>query len=202
MAGAHAAVRGNDVAPFTSVIVEAADPCPREQEAPHPAPSPVDDSESLVRLVASVSSIVGADNTMRLSPGSFARSDIRGTREADGRERSVSTYRRELTPHGELLARAHAHNQERVWSDDPVVAVASVKGLRTICDQTGRREFCVYAEPTSETEDRYGSCPTHAGIKRSKPEQSEMQRVEINILRSKIAGIFGPLERLVSGKPL
>lgn len=174
----------------------ATEPCPGEGEAPYPAPGPVEDAETLVRFISTRKDTIWDGVTMRVSPGSFSSDDIKGAKGRNGVERSVSMFRRECTLSAELFARAERTNKETDWIGCPVVALTTAAFVRKMRDGAERREFCVYAEPVDEADDPSGPCTTHAGLKRSKPERPDEQRVNKNILRDRLAGAFDELRHL------
>ena len=150
----------------------------------------------LVRFVNGQDDIVWDGFLPRVSPASFSRDDIRGAKGKDSKKRSISTFRHALTPRAELFARARAYTLNQGWCSDPVVAIGEALNFRSIRDDNGRRELCVYAEPLDEPSDPHGPCPTHAGLRRSDPVRRDAQRMDLLMMRDRIASCFGPLGHL------
>jgi hypothetical protein len=165
-------------------------PCQCEMDDPVSGISAVQDDENLIKVVALKNHLVTSDDgRIQLSSTAISQDDISGKKDAAGDARSVSTFRAELTPRSELERRAKSINKVTEWSDDPISAIVSTKVLRTIMDQSGRREVCVYAEPTNER-DKLGPCLTHAGVKRSLSPPIPDSRLSWAVLRSTVAQKF------------
>jgi hypothetical protein len=177
-----------------------ADPCPCEQSGERSCFGPVRDEELIVRFVIRRDELLrGEANNWRLVGTSFASSDINGAKDAKGR-RSVSSFRGGgMTPYDALVARACSKNTEPSWAEDPVIATALAGDLRRIVDDAGRREFCVYADATGET-DELGVCESHASIRKSEPAYARHQRQSIAILRSRLSDAFIEIRHLISGE--
>jgi hypothetical protein len=176
-----------------------AEPCPCEQSGRHSCFGPVHDSEVLIRFIAKRDHVLIEDGRARLSPASFARSDINGEPDRYGR-RSVSTFRGAgKTSYSELVARACGQNSEPQWSEDPVIALAETTDLRKIADDNGRRDICVYADKTVP-DDPFGVCESHASVRKSNPAHDRHQRQNIAILRSRLSDAFVELKHVVSGR--
>lgn len=175
-----------------------ADPCPCEMSGQNSSFGPVQDGELTIRFVPRFKDLVHDGERWRLSPASFARADINGDHDANGR-RSVSSFRGGgKTPYDVLVVRACSRNSEPAWSEDPVIAIARVHDLRRIVDDRGRREFCVYADTTEET-DPHGVCQSHASVRKSEPAYDRQQRQDIAILRSRLSDAFIEVRHLISG---
>jgi hypothetical protein len=169
------------------------DPCPLERVDPSPEVSACSDSESLLKFVE-LRSLVGqsADGQLYLTASAIRQDDLKGGK------RSVSTLRRLHTPQSEIARRGLAINAEVAWADDPLGVMAVVASLRAIKDASARREVCVYAEPTSSTEDRLGACPTHAGLKRSTKGPDGKSKLQWAVLRGEVAKRFTRFVHVVS----
>jgi hypothetical protein len=162
------------------------EPCPREREAPPPAPGPVESSEILVRFVVIREQLIVTDEGLpALTSAAFSQEELRGRG-----GKSVSVLRDEHTAPQETGRRAQAVNRESAWSSDPVLARGVVSFVRNIRDREGRREICVYADPTTDENDKFGACPSHASILRANPPPDRRQRLEWQMLRLKLAEQF------------
>jgi hypothetical protein len=171
-----------------------AEPCPGEQQVPAGAPSAVADSETVTRLVPSLGWIIrDGKGQAALGPVAFPKVDLSGK---DARTISVL---RDMTEPAETRRRAVCMNTELAWTEDPVIARAPVLQLRLVCDTQGRREACVFADPTTAETDKFGACPTHASILRACPPLDMKQRLEWNRLRLALAQTFAEV-RHVSGQ--
>jgi hypothetical protein len=165
------------------------DACPREREAPSPAPGPVECDEIVVRFVLLQAQLIrNAEGQPVLTAAAFPKEELRGTR-----GKSVSVLREEHTAPLETARRAQAMNREQKWSSDPVLARGSVISLRSIRDTEGRREVCVNADPTTDENDKWGPCPSHASILRADPPLDITQRLEWQMLRVKLAEQFNEI---------
>lgn len=171
-------------------------PCPCEMDDLISGVTAVQNDENLIKVVALKNHLVTSnDGSIQLASTAISQDDISGKKDAAGDARSVSTFRAELTPRSELERCAKSINKVPEWSDDPISARVSTKALRTIVDNSGRREVCVYAEPTDE-KDKLGPCPTHAGVKRSPPMPD--CRLSWAVLRSTVAQKFTAFKRVCS----
>jgi hypothetical protein len=160
--------------------------CPREGEAPSPAPGPVELTETLVRFVILQTQLIrNAEGQPVLTAAAFPRDELRGIR-----GKSVSVLRDEHTAGEETARRAQAMNRELMWSSDPVLARGLVISIRNIRDAERRREVCVNADPTTDENDKLGACPSHASILRANPPLDLTQRLEWQMLRVKLAEQF------------
>jgi hypothetical protein len=161
------------------------DPCPLERVDPSSEVRACSDSENLLKFVE-LRSLVGQkpDGQLYLTVSAVRQDDLKGGK------RSVSTLRCPSTPKSEIIRRGREINFEPAWADDPLGVVAGVVSLREIKDDSGRREICVYAEPTTSAEDRLGACPTHAGLKRSNKGPVEKSRLQWAVLRGTVAARF------------
>ena len=168
-------------------------PCPSELTDPSSDVGHCRDHEHLIKVVELRMLIVdnGVGRAL-LAPSAIKQSDLSKP------ERSVSTLRKELTSSEEVQRRAKAINKQAEWADDPLIAVASIESLRCIVDRQGRREVCVFAEPTSASEDSLGPCLSHAGLKRSLPAPLPTDRLDWAMLRGKVAAAFSNLEHVCS----
>jgi hypothetical protein len=176
-----------------------ADPCPCEQSGASSSFGSVLDREVVIRFVSRRKDLLREGDRWRLASSSFARDDINGAREKDGR-RSVSSFRGGgKTTYDTLVVRVCAANKELGWAEDPVVAGAQVSDLRKIVDPAGRREICVYADTTEET-DPLGFCESHASIRKSEPAPERHERQNIAILRSQLSDAFTEIKHLISGR--
>jgi hypothetical protein len=157
-------------------------PCPRERDVPNGAPSPVDDTEMVVRFVPTFAWIAW-DQTgkAKLRPAAFPEDELKGSK-----GKSVSVLRG-ITPPNEVSRHAVNRNREPSWADDPVVAEAHVLVLRSLLDNRQRREVCVNADPVATD---LGFCPTHASILRAHPPPDREQRLAWAVLRLKLATAF------------
>jgi hypothetical protein len=160
--------------------------CPREAEAPPPAPGPVESSETLLKIVRlKTELILNGRGQPALTSLAFPRDELKGVQ-----GKSVSVLREEHTAVEEIARRAGEINREPTWSPDPVLARGMVLSMRNIRDDEGRREVCVNADPTTDGNDKLGACPTHASILRAHPPLDLSQRLQWNILRVKLAEQF------------
>jgi hypothetical protein len=160
--------------------------CPREGQAPSPAPGPVECNETIVRFVPHQAQLIrNAEGQPVLTAAAFPRDELRGIH-----GKSVSVLRDEHTAAEETARRAHAMNRESMWSSDPVLARGLVISIRNIRDPKGRREVCVNADPTTDENDTLGACPSHASILRANPPLDLTQRLEWQMLRVKLADQF------------
>jgi hypothetical protein len=171
--------------------------CPGEANAPPGAPSPVDDTEQVVRCVPVSTDLVWNQGVPVLGFVAIRREDLEGK---NGKSFSVLRDN-PLTPAHEITRRATAQNQQPQWASDPVVARAEVIGLRRLTDtyasNPGWRLVCVNADPTDAT-DQLGACPTHASVVRSNPIPGKEQRAQWLAARSAVAAAF-KLVRHASG---
>jgi hypothetical protein len=173
-------------------------PCPCEMDHPAVNINAVQDEENLVKVVVLRSHLATSINGhIQLTTTAISQDDISGKKDASGGTRSVSTFRAEQTPREELVRRAKAINRVPEWCDDPISAIVAATTLRTIMDEDGRREVCVYAEPTDER-DKLGPCPTHAGLKRSLSPPIPDSRLSWAVLRSTVAQKFTAFKRVCS----
>jgi hypothetical protein len=160
--------------------------CPREWEAPPPAPGPVECNETVVRFVLHQAQLIrNAEGQPVLTATAFPRDELRGIN-----GKSVSVLRDEHTAAEETARRAQAMSRESMWSSDPVLARGLVISIRNIHDAKGRREVCVNADPTTDENDKLGACPSHASILRANPPLDLTQRLEWQMLRVKLAEQF------------
>jgi hypothetical protein len=169
--------------------------CPDEVNTPPGAPSPVDDSEQIIRCVCVSTDLVWQNGVAALDIGLIGKSDLEGKN-----GKSVSVLRHPpLTPAGDVAQRATALNLQNEWLTDPVVAIADAIELRRLIDayQISWRLVCVHAEPTDNT-DPLGACPTHAGIVRSNPhpKPGKQQRLEWLKTRLAVAATFKDIAHL------
>jgi hypothetical protein len=160
--------------------------CPREGEAPSPAPGPVECNETIVRFVPLQAQLIrNAEGQPVLTAAAFPRDELRGIH-----GKSVSVLRDAHTAAEETARRAQAMNRESMWSSDPVPARGLVTSIRNIRDPKGRREVCVNADPTTDENDKLGACTSHASILRANPPLDLTQRLEWQMLRVKLAEQF------------
>jgi hypothetical protein len=160
--------------------------CPREGEAPSPAPGPVECSETVVRFVLLQAQLIrNAEGQPVLTAAAFPKDELRGAR-----GKSVSVLRDEHTAAQETVRRGQAMNRESMWASDPVLARGLVISIRNIREVEGRREVCVHADPTTAENDKLGACPSHASILRANPPLDLTQRLEWQMLRVKLADQF------------
>lgn len=171
------------------------EPCPCETHTPDGAPGAVSDKEYVIRFIPDRDWLTEDGNgALRLSLHAFSREDLKGAR-----GKSVSVLRC-ITPREEIIRRGKDMSREPSWADDPVIAQASVADLRQIHDKCQRREVCVNADPTDDS-DRLGPCPTHAGILRANPPLDPKQRLEWKLLRDKLADKFDKIYHFCSFRP-
>lgn len=161
--------------------------CPKDSQAPAPAPGPVGPEEKLIRVVVGAHELLPDHaGQVKLLPTAIRKEDIRCK---DGK--SVSTLRLLHTTSEEISKRAIACTKEAVWKLDPVVAECVAGEMRAILDDNQRQDVCVYADPTSSEEDELGACPSHASITRSSaPPDRKYQRMALLRLQSAIAEQF------------
>lgn len=160
--------------------------CPREGDAPSPAPGPVECRETVVRFVPLQAQLIrNAEGQPVLTAAAFPKDELRGVH-----GKSVSVLRDAHTAAEETARRARAMNRESMWSSDPVLARGLVISMRNIRDAEGRREVCVNANPTTDENDKLGACPSHAAILRAHPPLDLTQRLEWQMLRVKLADQF------------
>jgi hypothetical protein len=160
--------------------------CPREGEAPSPAPGPVECTETVVRYVPLQAQLIrNAEGQPVLTAAAFPKDELRGVH-----GKSVSVLRDEHTAPEETARRAREMNRESMWSFDPVLARGLVISMRSIRDAEGRREVCVNADPTTDENDKLGACSSHASILRAHPPLDLTQRLESQMLRFKLAEQF------------
>lgn len=166
--------------------------CPCEDEAPDPAPGPVDDAELLVKVAfARAGDFEEEDGgTYRFAPGAFRKEDLLGKRRGD---KSVSVIRQDHLPQKECMRRAAL--LEPRWDADPVIGRVRAEDVRALDDNNAPRLLCVYADPTGD-EDRHGALPSHAGIVRARPFPGDNHRMEILKVKIAIAKLFGTLTHL------
>ena len=163
--------------------------CPREKEAPPPAPGPVERTETVVRFVVLRNQLIsGPKGRPTLTAAAFTKDELRGFR-----GKSASVLRAGHTATTEVCRRAREMNKQPRWSSDPVLARGSVSLIRDIRDETGRRELCVNADPTTAERDKLGACPSHASILRADPPLDPRQRLEWHMLRTKLAEQFAEI---------
>ena len=176
------------------------DPCKGEEldissEIPH-----CSNEETVLKFVE-LKSLLGSEN---------GRSYLlaRAIRQDDLKEhgRSVSTLRLRLTSHEEVVRRGLVINKEPIWATDPVGGTAVVLSLREIKDTAGRREVCIFAEPTTAESDKLGPCSSHAGIKRSSnppplssSTSAQSSRLNWAVLRGQVALCFDKIFHVCSG---
>jgi hypothetical protein len=166
--------------------------CPREGEAPSPAPGPVECGETVVRCVLLQTQLIhNSEGQPVLTAAAFPKDELRGTR-----GKSVSVLRDKHTAPEETARRAREMNRESMWSSDPVLARGLVISIRNIRDAEGRREVCVNADPTTDENDKLGACPSHASILRANPPLDLTQRLEWQMLRFKLAEQFTEIRHL------
>lgn len=103
--------------------------------------------------------------------------------------KNVSVLRACTSP-SDIFRRAQAHNREDDWKTDPVIAKCQTVFIRQVVDLKGRRDLCIYADPTSDKNDVLGACPTHAGIVRSTNPPKPFQRTELLTTRMALSAIF------------
>jgi len=175
------------------------EPCPCELEHPQEAPGPVADCETVIRFIPHDIWLYNDERGQRsLNSKAFGKDELSGS----VGKKSVSVLRAEKTSPDEILRRGRCINKEESWSDDPLIAVASAQKLRNMVNGSGRREICVYADPTDATRDILGPCPTHASLLRAKPPlDPKLQRAEWSRLRLELAAQFVNI-RHCSGKRL
>jgi hypothetical protein len=172
--------------------------CPCEMDGLINGVTAVQDDENLIKVIPLKSHLVTSkDGSVQLTSTAISQDDISGKKDALGASRSVSTFRAELTPRLELERRAKSINKVPEWSDDPISAIVSTKALRAVIDKSGRRELCVYAEPTDE-KDKLGPCLSHAGLKRSLSPPIPDSRLSWAVLRSTVAQKFTAFKRVCS----
>ena len=170
------------------------EPCPNElvnlsEEIPC-----CDDLEELLYVVRLESWLgTSAENEPYLLTTAISEDDLKKL------GRSVSTLRLRLTPPKEIGRRAAALNREPKWEGDPLTAIAVVRDLRAIKDKVERREICVFAEPTTDVQDKLGACPSHAGVKRSCPPKETDSRMTWAVLRKQVALCFDKFVNVKSG---
>jgi hypothetical protein len=164
--------------------------CPREAEAPPPAPGPVKSTETVVKFVRLKKELIlNGRGQPVLTSLAFPKDELRGVQ-----GKSVSVLRDEHTAVEEIARRAGEINREPTWSSDPVIARSRVISIRNIRDTEGRREICVNAHPTTDENDRLGACPTHASILRAHPPLDSSQRLQWDMLRLKLAEQFEDIQ--------
>lgn len=173
-------------------------PCPCEMDHPSVDINAVQNEENLVKVVVLRNHLVASINgNIQLTTTAISQDDISGKKDASGHIRSVSTFRADKMPPEEMVRRAKGINKVPEWSDDPIAASVAVADLRNIMDDSGRREICVYAEPTDE-KDKLGPCPAHAGLKRSLLPPIPGSRLSWAVLRSTVAQKFTAFKRVCS----
>src|SRR5271165_3083874 len=131
------------------------EPCPRERDAPPTSPGPVENGAIVVRFVA-IREHVGSDASGRvfLLPAAVKEEDLKGRR-----NHSFSLVREAHIEKSDLTARAIAKTVSEEWKSNPVIGRTATERLRALLDDTGRREICVNADPTTAEDDPLGACP-------------------------------------------
>lgn len=174
------------------------EPCPGEMSGTESRFGAVQNSEFLIRFVTERKDIVNpAAGVWKIAPASFAEQDINGVGKGENR-RSVSTFRDAVTSQSELVARATKRTADEKWKQDPVIGVTVASNIREIVDQSGRRNFCIFADKT-ENDDPFGVSDGHASIRKSNPANPRHQRQEKAILRSQLSDAFYEVRHLISG---
>lgn len=169
------------------------DPCPCEMDGIGDCVSPVGHDETVVKVVVQRDHlVVDSNGKASLAHTAISKDDLARKAGRNGKQRSVSTFRRSLTPSEELGRRAKELTKEAAWKDNPILAVAHTGSLRSITTKDTRREICVYAEPTGE-DDPLGPCPSHAGIIRSFLPPDPKTLLEWLTLRTEVASRFSEL---------
>ena len=167
--------------------------CPFERIDPSPEVSFCSDEERLLKFVELSSHIshdeLGLPHLLAIA---IREDDLKKA------SRSVSTLRLPKTPAAEIIRRGLVINKEDRWANDPLAATAAVIVLRGIKDASGRREICVFAEPTTAEQDKLGACHTHAGLKRSSNPPSSRSRLQWAVLRGEVAIRFDEFTHICS----
>ena len=134
--------------------------CNRETSSPFVDVPPLDDSETLITVIRSHNQLVRNDGAFVVAVAAFRREDLKKP------GKSVSLMREDFVPPSELLRRAKALSGQG-WSNDPVVAHASARALRSIACGKFMKCTCVYADPTTgepDNPDPLGACCGHASL--------------------------------------
>jgi hypothetical protein len=161
-------------------------PCPYELAYPAGAPGAVADDEELVRIVSHFQQLNrDVDGRPRLTATAITQSDLSGKA-----QRCVSVLRKNHVSPVELQRRAAEITSFEGWKANPVAAIGLGKHLRAIFDEEGRREICVYADPTTDENDHLGACVGHAGVRRSLPSPDPNDRIQWAVLRTIVAEAF------------
>lgn len=179
-------------------MVESSAACPREGESPDGAPGPVSDIETMLRTVPVYEQLIfSPDGQPSLPLTFFSQEELAGRR-----GKTVSVLREEATPNDEVTRRCKYLNKDEYWKGDPVVARATAQMLRQIVDAEGEREVCVNADPTDDSNDRLGACPTHASILRATERRRKVPpRLEWGIVRARLASCFSGIRHLSGTVP-
>lgn len=159
--------------------------CPGEDDCPAGAPGAVEHRETIARFIPDINWLAWDDDgKATVSTSAFSKTELNSK---DSKKSSCSLARSDLIPSEKIFERADSRNVFQDWEGDPVLAYAKTENIRSIFDDFGRREACVYANPLE-------GFPEHAFLRRGEPPLDGKRRMEWAIFRRRVALEFDKVQ--------
>lgn len=152
--------------------------CPGEDDCPAGAPGAIEDHETIARFIPDIDWITWDDDGVaNVSVSAFSQKEL-NSKVPD--KSSCSLGRSDKMSDEEFLRCASNRNKCEAWNGNPVTAYALTEKIRTICDDFGRQEACVYADPLD-------GFTAHAFLRRGEPPLDGKRKMEWAVFRRKVA---------------